>query len=292
MFLTKWIKTEPSFITKAIAECLGCMMFHFIGSVSPTPWANGIALITLVYYTAKTSGGHLNPAVSTTFMALGHITPLEMLGYWAAQITGCAFGALWIAALVPELYPGHEITNPAALYHSGCFIPKPDLAPAQIYGWEAVCTLCFIAPIFAVVWYTQQKHGYGNTGPIVIGLSLLANAFVAGQFTGAALNPARALGSEIIFKCPKTNHIWYYVLGELTAGLLSPLVLIQWYGIAPNAWYMKYLPKSAKTKLPRSKSLTHIPRVLIELEDEPISSPIPDPVAAPTINPRRQEQGV
>lgn len=241
---------------KLWAEFVGCMMFHFIGSVSPTPWANGIALMTLVYYTAKTSGAHLNPAVSTTFMALGHITPLEMIGYWSAQITGCAFGALWIAALVPQLYPGHTINDPRALYFSGCFVPRSELSHAQIYGWEAVCTTCFIAPIFAVVWYTQAKHGYGNVGPIVIGLSLIANALVAGQFTGAALNPARALGSEIIFKCPKSNLIWYYILGELTAGLVAPLFLLQWYGIAPKAWYLKYLSEPIKQRLLKSSVKT------------------------------------
>eukprot|EP00798_Chlamydomonas_sp_ICE-L_P019572 gene19570-26256_t len=59
-----------------LAEFTGSMIFHFIGSASPTPAANGIALIVLVYFTAKISGAHLNPAVSFTFMLLGHTNPL------------------------------------------------------------------------------------------------------------------------------------------------------------------------------------------------------------------------
>lgn len=244
-----WVDFEQGILYKLWAEFIGCMMFHFIGSVSPTPWANGITLMVLVYFVAKISGAHLNPAVSTTFMVLGHINPVEMLAYWAAQICGCAVGALWISALVPQLYVGKEIEDPKALSYSGCFVPQPDLTHGQVYGWEALCTFCFIAPIFAVVWYTQRKSGYGNTGPLMVGLSLLANAFVAGQFTGGALNPARALGSEIVFKCPSTDFIWYYVLGELTAGAFAPVVIIPWYGIARNAWYVKYFPNFVKAMI-------------------------------------------
>lgn len=254
-----WVEYHHGMLYKLWAEFLGCMMFHFIGSVSPTPWANGIALMTLVYYTAKTSGAHLNPAVSTTFMALGHITPFEMLGYWCAQVVGCACGALWIAALVPRLYIGADITDARALYHSGCFVPQSGLTHAQVFGWEALCTLCFIAPIFAVVWYTQTKHGYGNTGPIVIGLSLIANAMVAGQFTGGALNPARAVGSQIVFHCPETSFLWCYVVGELTAGVLAPVLILQWYGISPEAWYLAYLPDFTKARLLHSSSTNQSP---------------------------------
>lgn len=260
-----WIDFEQGILYKLWAEFIGCMMFHFIGSVSPTPWANGITLMVLVYFVAKISGAHLNPAVSTTFMVLGHINPLEMAGYWAAQICGCAVGALWIAALVPQLYVGKYIEDKEALSYSGCFVPQPDLTHAQVYGWEALCTFCFIAPIFAVVWYTQHKSGYGNTGPLMVGLSLLANAFVAGQFTGGALNPARALGSVIVFKCPSADYAWYYVLGELTAGVLAPVIIIPWYGIARKAWYVRYFPKIVKTFIKERQ-----PSVKITNEDSTI----------------------
>jgi glycerol uptake facilitator-like aquaporin len=222
------------------------MMFHFIGSISPTPWANGISLMVLVYFVAKISGAHLNPTVSTVFMILGHINPYELLAYWIAQVCGCAVGALWIWALVPQLYLWKDIEDVNALAHSGCFVPKQGITDVQIFGWETLCTFCFIAPVFAVVWYTSHKSGYGNTGPIMVGLSLMANAFVAGQFTGAALNPARALGSPIVLKCPANDKLGYYILGEMTAGLLAPVILIPWYGIANNCWYINYFPNFVK----------------------------------------------
>ena len=238
---------DDGLIFKFFVEYMACMMFHFIGSINATPWANGIALIVLVYFTAKISGSHLNPAVSATFMLLGYINPLEMLVYWIAQIAGCISGALWIAALVPQIQIGEKITTDM-LPVSGCFFPKTDLSYAQVFGWEAVCTFCFILPIFAVVWYTQHKSGYGNTGPFIVGCSFMASAYVACNYTGAAFNPARVLGSYVVFKCPETQFIKFYIFGEFAASITVPFFIIPWYGIAMDNWYFKYFP-TIKDKL-------------------------------------------
>lgn len=240
-FTHYWLDFDDGILYKFWAEFIGCMMFHFIGSVSGSAWGNGLALIVLIYFTAKVSGSHLNPSVSTTFMLLGHINPAELLIYWCAQIIGCIVGSLWIAALVPQLIIGKTV-DASLLPLSGCFIPQDDLSSAQIFGWEALCTFCFITPIFAVVWYTQLKSGYGNTGPFIIGCSLIANALVAGPYTGGALNPARLLASPIVFKCPRDNSIPFYILGEMTAGITAPLFIIPWYGIYYKSWYLKYFP--------------------------------------------------
>lgn len=228
-------------------------MFHFLGSASPTPVANGIALMSIVYYTAKVSGAHLNPAVSMTFSLLGHTNPLEMLIYWTAQISGCAVGALWLAALVP----GSNIRENQTQY-DGCFTPEPHVSDWQVFGWEAVCTFIFVTHVFSVVWYTQNKQGYGNTGPVMVGLSLFANALAAGSFTGGALNPARVLGSPIVFDCKYTN-LHTYILGEFAGAALAVLAIIPWYGISSSPWYAKLIPgfvDTVATSAQRSITLT------------------------------------
>lgn len=244
-------KSDPSIYHRMMAEFTGCMMFHFLGSISPTPAANGIALMVLVYYTAKLSGAHLNPAVSLTFCLLGHTNPIEMLLYWISQIAGCAVGALWIAALVPEVNIRAPIALPdgaMAIEHHGCFTPNNRISDAQVYGWEALCTFCFISHIFSVVWYTQNKNGYGNTGPLIVGLSLFANALACGSFTGGALNPARVLGSQIVYDCPY-RKIYTYIFGELTGAIVAALAIIPWYGISMAPWYGKgkIITKAAHT---------------------------------------------
>jgi glycerol uptake facilitator-like aquaporin len=248
----KWLyEPRPRVISKFFAEFIACSMFHFIGSVAGTAFGNGIALMVLVYYSAKTSGAHLNPALSLSFFLLGYINPLELIVYWIAQIMGTAFGALWLALLVPGLDIREKITRGGSdvTYYDGCFVPVEGLSYKQAFGWEALCTFNFLVPIFSVVWYTLRKKGYGNTGPFMIGLSLMVNALVAGPFTGAALNPARVLGSMIVFDCPARIFAFYYIMGELLAGALVPLLIMPWYGIAQDAWYLPWVPISIKRRM-------------------------------------------
>jgi glycerol uptake facilitator-like aquaporin len=254
--LQNWYaQSDPPIIYRMFAEFTGCMMFHFIGSVAPTPVANGIALIVIVYYTAKVSGAHLNPAVSLTFCLLGHTNPLEMVLYWIAQVAGCAVGALWIAALIPQIYvrDGRNYAPiDGGIYHDGCFVPSPGVTDSQVFGWEATCSFCFIAHIFSVVWYTQMKKGYGNTGPLIVGLSLFANALAAGSFTGAALNPARVLGSPMVYDCPY-KKVHFYILGEFAGAIVATLAIIPWYGISSTPWYGSFVPHFLKTVATRAQ---------------------------------------
>jgi hypothetical protein len=184
-------------------------------------------------------------------MLLGHTNPIEMLVYWAAQMIGCIIGALWLALLVPGLYigaPSAQKSGYIALGNDsdGCFYPTNNMSIARVFGWEAFCTFCFILPIFSVVWYTLHKKGYGNTGPLMVGLSLIANAMAAGRYTGAALNPARVLASPAVFSCDNT-YLFYYVAGEFLGASLVPIIIAPWYGISPNAWYIAAVPEKAKT---------------------------------------------
>lgn len=249
--IEKWLyEPRPRVISKIVAETIACMMFHFIGSIAPNPWANGIVLMVMVYYTAKTSGAHLNPALSLTFTLLGHTNPLEMVCYWFSQVLGCIFGALWIACLVPGLELRSIITRDGdGPFYDGCFVPAQGLNYRQVFGWEAMCTFTFIVPIFSVVWYTLHKKGYGNTGPLMVGLSLIASAFAAGPFTGAALNPARVLGSYLVFNCPNDKYVFFYIIGEMLAGAMVPLVIMPWYGVAPTAWYLPWIPMFVKKRM-------------------------------------------
>ena len=152
--LRSWaLDVRPNLLTKAAAEFSGCMLFHFLGSSMPTPANNAAALMVLVYYTAKLSGGHLNPALTATFALLGYTNPIEVAVYWASQVAGCIAGALFIAALSSDLSVRGRASGSDS--SSGCFVPLRTLSGVQVLGWEALCTFSFILPIFSVVWYTQ-----------------------------------------------------------------------------------------------------------------------------------------
>ena len=68
----------------------------------------------------------------------------------------------------------------------------------QLFGWELIMTLLLVSVVFAVA---ISKPGMGNIGPLAIGYTLFASAFIAGPLTGASLNPARVLGPSLIYRC-------------------------------------------------------------------------------------------
>jgi glycerol uptake facilitator-like aquaporin len=56
---------------------------------------------------------------------------------------------------------------------------------------EVVMTFTLISVVYAC---GVAKPGHGSFTPLAVGLSLVACAGAGGQYTGAALNPARVLG--------------------------------------------------------------------------------------------------
>ena len=253
LIIKKWVDLDPGIGTRVAAEIIGCTMFHFIGSVAPTAVANAVALMVIVYFTAKQSGAHINPAISLTFTLLGHTNPIEFIIYSISQIIGCIFGAFILKGLVPKSFQNTI---------NGCFVPQESLSYLQIWGWETVGTAMFIMPVFSVVWYMQNKTGYGTTGPIMIGLSLLASAYAAGPWTGASFNPSRTLASPIVLHCVDWHYVWIYILGELMGAMVATTFILPWYGIATKAWYRGMLSKDFRIKMAK-----YVPNIVINTLD-------------------------
>ena len=85
-----------------------------------------------------------------------------------------------------------------------------------------LCTVVYAVAI--------SKPGFGVMGPLVVGYTLFASAFIGGPFTGAALNPARVLGPALVYNCywwapgarqPQTAPCGGGTAGQ--AGLCAPL---------------------------------------------------------------------
>jgi glycerol uptake facilitator protein len=238
--IKKWIFVKPDLVTKFTSEFIGCMLFHLMGSLSPTPECNAVTLMTIVFFTAKLSGGHLNPIITWIFNLLGYTNPIELCVYIVSQIAGSIIGALWLSTIVPELQIG---CNNQGVKYNGCFVPHEALSITQIIACEALGTYSFSIIIFSVVWYTQKKQGYGTIGPIMVGLSLLSPAYAFGRYSGAAFNPARTIASYIVYKCVPGYVVWCYVVGQTLGSFLAALTIVPWYGIAEDSWYMPLIKR-------------------------------------------------
>ncbi|WIA18173.1 hypothetical protein OEZ85_009647 [Tetradesmus obliquus] len=210
--------TSKTFLVSLMVGFIGTMMFTFLGSTVTDkvfgPWVNGLALAVWVYSAANISGGHLNPAVTFSTLICGFYPVLHSVLYVILQFCGAIMGALLVAGLVPGVSVGMGDGAP------GCFdstIIGKGLSHSQLFGWEVGMTFTLLSVVYAC---GVAKPGHGSFTPLAVGLSLVACAGTGGQWTGAALNPARVVGPLAVFKCG-TDVAYIYILAHILAAVLA-----------------------------------------------------------------------
>ena len=118
------------------------------------------------------SGAHINPAVSIAFAAKGNLEREALPGYIIAQCIGG-----WVAALIVVAGP-----------------TTPSVSTTQSWGIEIAITLLLMYCIHVLV-RRKVNLFFLSFG---VGLMVAVLAFLAGEFTGASMNPARTLGPNIV----------------------------------------------------------------------------------------------
>lgn len=156
------------------------------------------------------SGGHFNPAVSLAVFISKKLKLTDLIAYWVFQIGG-AVAAVY---LLKQLYGDSPMVN--------CMYGLPSLAPDvwPIHGIVAEGVMTFFLAI--VVLGTAVYKGGIPAAPLMIGLTITAGALAGGALTGAAINPARYLGSALVSGQLGEAHI--YLLGTFGGGLLAGLL--------------------------------------------------------------------
>lgn len=183
-------------------------------SADKAPMAIGLALMVAIYAGAPISGAHYNPAVSLAIMLRGKQAVSEMFLYWLFQLIGGTFGA-WLGAFISGTYSnigvGKNFTIEQALIAEVCF----------------AFILCFVVLGTATHSKTAGNGYYGAA----IGLTVTAGAVAVGQQSGAAFNPAVALGLSIA----KGFSSFGYCLGTAAADLVGGVLAAgAFYLVAPD----------------------------------------------------------
>jgi aquaporin Z len=148
--------------------------------------AHGVALAVGVSATMNISGGHLNPAITLGLLSVGRIDVRKAVSYLVSQLLGATIAVLAVKYLYPEM----------AGQISGYGSPKlaVDVSLTEGILIEAIMTFMLA---FAVMG-TAVDPAAPRVGGFAIGLTLFFCILAGGQMTGAALNPARAFGSEVV----------------------------------------------------------------------------------------------
>lgn len=201
---------EYSLDRKLAVEFIGTFIFAFtVGMATQTadkagtvlaPFAIGFVLMVMVFAGGHISGGHYNPAVSTAVLLRGKMAANEWVGYVVTQLVAAALGGLLARGI-----GGHEVAGQV-------------LGTGKIFVAELVFTmaLAYVVLNVATARGTEGNSFYG----LAIGGTVLVGAITVGWVSGAAFNPAIALGASITGVLA-WSHYWIYIVAPLLGAALA-----------------------------------------------------------------------
>ena len=151
-----------------------------------------VALLIGVYSFGKISLAHFNPAVTIGYYITGHITKIQILYYFAAEIIGALLGSLFVLKVIGEKA------------NLGANAPNYDFSLGLIFPVEVLASAMLMGVIFYVV-YTKGLRGFSGVAiGGIVGLDILFLAFIS----GASMNPARALAPALL--SGTFSDLWLY----------------------------------------------------------------------------------
>jgi aquaporin Z len=202
-------RPTPELTRKLAVEFIGTFFLVFTlctatnlktGAGALAPLAIGPVLMVMVFAGGHISGGHHNPAVSTSVLVRGKLSSSDWIGYVLVQLSAAVIGGLLARAINGA---GHETARTQHFedsrrrvrIHLRARIRCPNVATAKA---------------------TEGDAFYG----LAIGFTVTAGAFAVGGLSGGAFNPAVALGASVlgIFTW---SHYWIYVLATLLRGTVA-----------------------------------------------------------------------
>lgn len=197
---------------KILTELTGSFFFMSVIALSGysgalAPLAIGLALMAMVYMGGHVSGAHYNPAVSFGLFLRRVIDLPTMLVYWFAQLVG-GIVAFSIAELISGRTPGLR--------------PGPGVSVVAALVAELVFTAALVAVVLNVA-ATKETAGNSFYG-LAIGFTVGAGAFAVGPISGAAFNPAVAVGATVVGAIASHlsfAYLWIYIAGPLAGAAIG-----------------------------------------------------------------------
>lgn len=174
--------------------------------------AHGLALAVMISAIGHVSGGHFNPAVTIGYWVTKRLNTLEVLMYWAAQLAGAIAAAFLLKAVIPD-----DAWRAVAL---GTPEFARDFPRSAGIGLEAVATFFVVLLAFATT--LDDRGSYRAIAGFGVGLVYALGVLVAGPFTGAALNPARAFGPALASAHWANQGVFW--VGPLAGGFAAALL--------------------------------------------------------------------
>jgi aquaporin Z len=217
-------------IRRAVAEALGTGALVFIGagaivqigysgdgSLLAVAAAHGLILAIMVSAFGHISGGHFNPAVTFGFLMTKRIEFPMAVVYMISQFVGAV-----IAALLLRIVFDDQVVDATHLGAPGL---GPGVAVWEGFILELVMTFLLVLVVFATA--VDERGAFHLIAGFGIGLTIFADILVGGPVTGAAMNPARAFGPQLVGNYWADG--WIYYIACPIGGAIAAVLYVQLY---------------------------------------------------------------
>lgn len=222
----------PMLPRQAAAEFVGTFALVFIGAgaaslvgvgagpggVLAVAFAHGLVVLAFASAYGAVSGAHLNPAVTLGVLVARQIGPAPAAAYVAAQLLGGVAGALALRLVLGGVVNG--LGTPGLAEGLAVGPATVTIGPAAGFAVEAI--LAFL--LLTVILNADVAKRAGRVAPIPVGMTLVLNIVMAGPLTGAAFNPARALGPMVA--SGGYDHLWLYVTAPLAGAVAASALFL------------------------------------------------------------------
>ncbi|HLJ47705.1 MAG TPA: MIP/aquaporin family protein [Bryobacteraceae bacterium] len=212
------------------------------GGYTNITFAWGLAVTMGVYIAGKTSGAHLNPAVTLPLAMFRGFPWSKVIPYSVAQIAGAFVAA---AIVFWNYHPAFLKADPGLDHTAGVFTTFPAFPTLLSAGLldQIIGTALLLLMIFAIT--DERNQPPANLGPLMIGLVVVVIGMAFGGMHGYAINPARDFGPRLFTVVAgfKNNGLtdgsavfWVPIAGPLIGGVIGAFVY--------DAAIRRYLPRA------------------------------------------------
>jgi aquaporin Z len=209
-------------LQRGIAEFVGTFTLVFVGAgsiivtngndLTAIALAHGLAIGVMACAVGHISGAHFNPAVTLGFLVTKRIEVHLAATYWFAQIIAAVLAAFLLKAVLPD--------SAVTVVDLGVPALGAGISPAAGLVIEIVLTFFLVWVIFATA--VDPRGAFATISGLAIGFTITLDIFMAGPYTGAAMNPARALGPQLVQNVWSDAWVWYLgpAIGAIAAACL------------------------------------------------------------------------
>ncbi|XP_073135415.1 probable aquaporin NIP5-1 isoform X2 [Henckelia pumila] len=170
------------------------------------------AVMVVILSTGHISGAHLNPSVTIAFAIFRHFPWAHVPAYIAVQVLASICASFTLKGVFhPSMSSG---------------VTVPSVSNGQAFALEFLIAFNLL---FVVTAVATDTRAVGELASIAVGATVMLNVLVAGQSSGASMNPVRTLGPALAAGSYKSIWIYFVAppLGAVAGAAIYTLVKIR-----------------------------------------------------------------